>query len=110
MGPTFVIKQEKLLHCVNIGALIEADTLAVENWRVNHSVPASLACATRFAQLLTVSLCRSCFYSSFFFPTFAAIPTTVSVVLLNLPFLCFAALLVVILMTVLLNRNQFSAL
>lgn len=40
---TFVIKQKKLLPGVNIGDLIETDTGAVENWTVNHRVPASLA-------------------------------------------------------------------
>lgn len=40
---TFVIKQKKLLLAVNIGDLIETDTEAVENWTVNHYVPAKLA-------------------------------------------------------------------
>lgn len=40
---TFVIKQKKLLPSVNIGDLIETDTGAVENWTVNHCVPARLA-------------------------------------------------------------------
>lgn len=95
------------MHCVNIGGLIEADTAAAENWRVNHSVPASVARATRLAQLSTDSLCYSCFYAP---PPFVEILTTINVVLSNLPFLCFAALLFVVLMTVLLNRNRFSAL
>lgn len=41
-GVTFVIKQKKLLHDVNIGDLIETDTGAVENWTVNHWSPAWL--------------------------------------------------------------------
>lgn len=40
---TFVIKQKKLLLGVNIGDLIEMDTGAIENWTVNHYVPAKLA-------------------------------------------------------------------
>ena len=40
---TFVIKQKKLLLGVNIEDLIETDTGAVENWTVNHYVPAKLS-------------------------------------------------------------------
>lgn len=40
---TFVIKQKKLLLGVNIGDLIETDTGPIENWTVNHCVPARLA-------------------------------------------------------------------
>lgn len=51
--PSFVIKQKKLLPCVNIGDLIETDTGAVENWTVNHYVPIGIAILRGFEPLLT---------------------------------------------------------
>lgn len=65
IAPTFVIKQEKLLHRVNIGGLIEADSVAAENCVVNHIIPALLACCIKFAQILTDNDCYFYFYFSF---------------------------------------------
>lgn len=42
----YVIKQKKLLLCVNIGDLIETDTGSIENWTVNHCVLVRLATCT----------------------------------------------------------------
>lgn len=108
-APTFVIKQEKLLHRVNIGGLIEAGSAAVEDCMVDPSIPALLARCTKFAQISTdmiftfislfYKLCSNNNVECFFY-----------FILLNLPFLCFAALVFVIFMTVLLQRNYFLSL
>lgn len=89
IAPTFVIKQEKLLHRVNIGGLIERDSVAVENCMVNHSIPALLyEVFHRYWQIMTVIFY---FYFSFFQPSFK-FWWMFFFILLNLPFLCFAAL------------------
>lgn len=50
----FVIKQRKLLYCVNIGDLIEMDIEARENWTGNHCVvPARRATLNGAREVLT---------------------------------------------------------
>lgn len=78
-GPTFVIKQKKLLHRVNIGGLIETDTAAVENWTVNHRIPASLA--TVGGSYWCWQLVSVVFTFISFFSTFAKILMTVDLFL-----------------------------
>lgn len=59
---TFVIKPQELLPDVNIGDLIETDTGVVENWTVNHNVPAALA-VRRGSQILTDNRAVRCDWS-----------------------------------------------